>query len=80
MISDNSGTKIKEHEHPRIASPKADRNILSGKLNTLEGPNMKRAIEAKINATNVNQCLGIIAVRQPTKGDEIAYVAQIRAK
>jgi hypothetical protein len=55
IISDRRGTKIKEHDPPRMAKPIADKYILSGKLNTLDGPNKKSATEAKMKAKNVSQ-------------------------
>jgi hypothetical protein len=72
MISESRGTNIREHEPPKMASPTADKDIVSGKLNTFDGPNMKSAIDAKMKAMKVNQCLGITEVRQPTKGEDMA--------
>ncbi len=72
MISDSRGTNISEHEPPKIANPTADNEIVSGKLNTFDGPNMKSATDAKMKAMKVSQCLGITEVRQPTKGEDIA--------
>lgn len=52
----------------------------SGKLKRRDGPNINRAEEAKRKAEKVNHFLGKIAVKNPTKGDDIAYVAHISPK
>lgn len=72
IISDKSGTNIMEQQHPRIARPIVLSVMLTGKLNTFDGPNMKRAIEADTKAKKVIQCRGIREVKQPTKGDMMA--------
>ena len=41
---------------------------------------MKRAKEAKRKAEKVSHFLGKIAVKNPTKGEDIAYVAHISPK
>jgi hypothetical protein len=77
-------------EHPRKARPTDDSVIelciiqdcinYSGKWKSSEGPIIKRAPEAKMKATKVNHRRGTNVDRHPTKGEDRAYVAQMRPK
>ena len=90
IISERRGTKIIEQEHPKRASPPAE-SVISlklrfyyytylGNLKIYDGPNISNATKAIRNAENVNHFLEINVVKQPTNGDEMAYVAHINPK